>query len=105
MGITRYAKSDFLFKLISYWENIMEDCECRNWARDNIVLLTDHHPDCPKYDVEAEAKAHIEALLDGIIAWANDEDGIHDECFDAFMSAIYFIGRMDLLKKSSGVGH
>jgi hypothetical protein len=78
---------------------IMEYCECQNWARDNIVLLTKHHPKCPKYNVEEEAKAHIEALLNGMIIWANDEDGIHDKCFDAFRSAAYFIGKPELVKR------
>lgn len=49
-------------------------------------------------NIEAEAKAHIDALLAGIIAWANDEDGVHDQCFDAFRSAAYFIGKPELVK-------
>ena len=76
----------------------MEYCECSKWARDNILLLTEHHPKCPKYNVEAEAKAHIEALLQGIIIWANDEYGVPYQCFDAFLNAAYFIGRPELVK-------
>ena len=79
----------------------MEYCECRNWARDNVLLITEHHPNCPKYNVEAEAKAHIEALLKGIIKWANDEDGVHDDCFDAFRSAAFFIGKPELVKEET----
>jgi hypothetical protein len=81
----------------------MTDCECKYWARDNVLLLTEHHPKCPKYNVEKEAKAHIEALLNGIIIWASDEDGVHDECFDAFRSAAYFIGRPELIKKEDKI--
>jgi hypothetical protein len=77
----------------------MKECECKEWARDHIVLMTEHHPNCPKYNVEAEAKAHIEALLRGIIIWANDEDGVHYQCFDAFRSAAYFIGKPELVKE------
>lgn len=76
-----------------------QDCECKFWARDNILLLTSHHPKCPKYNVEEEARAHIEALLRGIIAWANDADGVHDECLDAFRSAAYFIAKQELVKE------
>jgi len=76
----------------------MIDCECKNWARDNVLLLTQHHPNCPHYNVEQEAKNHIEALLKGIIIWANDEDGVHDQCFDAFRSAALFIGKPELVK-------
>ncbi|MDD5724342.1 MAG: hypothetical protein PHY29_11495 [Syntrophales bacterium] len=79
----------------------MECCECKNWARENILLLTEHHPTCPKYNVEAEAKAHIEALLQGIIIWANDEDGVHYRCFDAYRSAAYFIGKPELVKEEA----
>jgi hypothetical protein len=45
-----------------------------------------------------EARIHIEALLRGIVIWANDEDGVHDECFDAFQSAAYFMGKPELVK-------
>ena len=76
----------------------MTDCECKNWARDDILLLTKHHPNCPRYNVEQEAKDHIEALLEGITIWANDEDGVHDQCFEAFRSAARFIGRPELVK-------
>jgi len=75
----------------------MNCCECKNWARYNITLLTEHHPNCPRYNVEAEAKVYIEALLRGIILWANDENGIHDQCFDAFRSAAYFIGKPEMV--------
>lgn len=77
---------------------MMMDCECKNWARDNILLLTKHHSSCPKYNVEEEARAYIEALLNGIVARANDEDGVHYACFDAFRSAAYFIGKPELVK-------
>lgn len=77
----------------------MIDCECITWARDNVLLLTSHHPRCPKYNLEAEAKAHIEALLKGIMIWAHDEDGVHDQCFEAFRSAAYFIGKPELVRE------
>jgi len=77
----------------------MEHCECKHWARDNILLLTEHHPRCQKYNVEQEALAYIKALLEGIIIWANDEDGIHYQCFDAFRNAAYFIGKPELIKE------
>ena len=76
----------------------MEFCECSNWARDNVLLLTTHHPNCPEYNVEAEAKTYIEDLLRGIIIWANDEDGVHEQCYDAFRSAAFFVGKMGWVK-------
>ena len=74
------------------------ECECKYWARDNILLVTEHHQNCRHYNPEQEARERIEALLTGIVAWAADEDGIHDACFDAFRDAAYFIGRPDLVK-------
>ena len=73
------------------------DCDCKYWARDNILGLTEHHPNCPKYVPEQEARQVIEALLNGIIVWGHDEDGIHDACFGAFRRAAYFIGRPELV--------
>ena len=77
----------------------MEYCECQNWARDNVMLITQHHPRCPKYSVMQEAMAQIKALLDGMLMWANDEDGIHPHCFDAFRSAALFIGEPGLIEE------
>ncbi len=70
------------------------DCRCNNWCRDNSKIGTQHHPKCPDYDPEGDAKKIINDLLTGIIQWAADEDGaVHPELWDAFESAAYFVYR------------
>ena len=54
---------------------------------------------CPKYDPEGEAKEIITALLDGIQGWANDEDGVHPDCWIAFKNAACFIGDVSRIKR------
>jgi hypothetical protein len=73
------------------------DCECQNWTRTNVLCLTKHHPSCPKYNYEQEVKDHLEALLKGIVIWASDEDGIHDQVFDIFRSAAFLVGKPELV--------
>ena len=48
-------------------------------------------------DKPKDAKEIIENLLKGIIAWANDENGIHDECYDAFVEAAKFINKPEFI--------
>ncbi len=79
-------------------EYIMEQCECQNWARAGQKLLTKHHKNCPSYDVEGESYALIVKLLDGIEAWADEEDGIHPGCWEAYREGTYFIGQFSRIK-------
>lgn len=67
-------------------------CECSTKARTSGKLLTNHHPDCPKYDLESEVIDLIKSLVYGINCWAADEDGIHDVVWDAYCHALLFIG-------------
>lgn len=67
------------------------DCECRYWARNNSKLATEHHPRCTKYDPEGDARKIIETLVRGIEIWARDEDGVHDQCWEAYKNAKFFI--------------
>ena len=76
----------------------MMDCECKHWARGSIFPLTEHHPSCPKYNLKKDATEIIEDLLAGIVTCANDEDGVHDACWEAFKHAAYFIGKPELVK-------
>ena len=69
----------------------MERCKCAEWCRIENNLLTEHHPNCEHYHPEKECREMIVDLLDGIMAWASDEDGIHPECFEAFKKAAYFV--------------
>ena len=84
-------------------EKEMFECKCMNWARDNVLLLTKHHPKCPKYNVEAEAKQIIKALIKGIDHWASDEDGVHDACWPAYQSAKFFIKDLEVNQMWSGI--
>lgn len=40
----------------------------------------------------------INNLLDGIVAWAADEDGVHPDCYESFRAAAIFVGRFDIVK-------
>lgn len=70
------------------------DCVCKNWARDRIVVLTNHHPKCAHYNPEQDAKEIVAKLVDGIEAWATDEDGVHPDCWEAYLNASAFICRI-----------
>lgn len=69
---------------------IME-CECINWARTD-GWLTKHHPGCKKYDLKTDAIEIITALVRGIESWASDEDGVHNNCWEAYQRAKFCIG-------------
>jgi hypothetical protein len=68
-------------------------CECANWARSGHKVITEHHSSCPKYDPEGDSKRIIEALLKGKEAWAQDEDGVHPECWEAYRNAKLLVGQ------------
>ena len=69
-------------------------CECLGWARIGR-WLTEHHPDCEKYDPEGDAIKIITSLLRGIEAWASDEDGVHPDCWQAYRRAKFCVGEFD----------
>ena len=78
----------------------MTNCKCRNWARaGGQILMTRHHPDCEHYSPEKDAAEIINALINGGIAWAADEDGVHPDCWEAFKNAAVFVGRFDAIIK------
>lgn len=72
------------------------DCDCNKWARESLEVFTKHHPECTEYDPEGEAAEVINNLLDGIIAWAADEDGVHPDCWNAFERAAHFVMRSEI---------
>ena len=74
----------------------LERCECTNWKREDSKIATNHHKNCSKYDPEGDAKKIIKALLEGIIIWSNDEDGIHPDCITAYKNACLFIYQPNL---------
>lgn len=69
-----------------------ELCECARWARGNQSLITSHHPNCKKYNLEKDAKEVIEKLITGIDEWSSDEDGVHPKCWNAYLYAQLFVG-------------
>jgi len=79
------------------------ECECKNWARTNQLLLTKHHKNCSKYDLEGDAKEIITALLNGIQEWASDEDGMHPDCWEAFKNASCFIFEVWRIKEGDEI--
>lgn len=76
-------------------------CEnCNNWVRaDRGLFLTEHHPNCSKYDPEKEAYEIMIKLLSGIESWASEEDGVYPELWENYKKAKIFCGQFDVLKK------
>ena len=69
------------------------DCDCQTLGRDNQApLFLSHHPNCEHYDPDPEIRELLLALVDGIETWAADEDGIHSECWDAYVKACSVVG-------------
>lgn len=76
-----------------------EPCECKNWATLGIVPLLSHHPRCSKYRPVADLMEIVKGLLAGIESWAADEDGIHDDCFEAYKKAKIALGQFDFVER------
>ena len=75
------------------------DCACKTWCRDSSLLMTEHHRNCIYYAPEMDARKVIEALIKGIECWAQDEDGIHPECWKAYQGACGFVGQFHKLQE------
>ena len=80
------------------FKNLKDDpiqCECLAWGNDRIYLLGRHHYACnraarinPLLD-----RALVEALVDGMDTWAQDEDGIHFDAWAAYKAGCEALGR------------
>lgn len=81
--------------------NAIADCECSTWGRDNhgAILFLSHHPNCVNYKPEPEVRTLIFDLLQGIEAWAADEDGIHPGCWAAYKKACHVVGAFQRAKE------
>lgn len=66
------------------------DCKCRNWCSVESVAWN-HHPSCPSFNPGKDARAIVEALVNGIENWAHDEDGVHPDCWEAYKNARSFL--------------
>lgn len=68
---------------------VVMPCDCATWGRDNLgaILHLEHHPNCERYRPEPEIRDLLQRLIDGIESWASDEDGVHPDCWDAYVKA------------------
>jgi len=70
-----------------------ETCKCQDWCDASyhdrkIRILTGHHPTCRCVGEPLDAAFDlISRLVVGIEAWAADEDGVHDEVWEAYRQA------------------
>lgn len=80
-------------------------CECLTWGRDNAasVLHLEHHPNCEHYAPEQPLRELLLRLVDGIEAWAADEDGVHSDCWNAYQDACCVLGQYDRPSKQEPV--
>lgn len=65
------------------------DCDCINWAREN-VMEPGHHKYCPNYD---HKDTILYRLCKGIELWASEEDGIPDFLVECYIEAKELIKR------------
>lgn len=75
-----------------------ELCECAQWARTGHILNTKHHRNCPGYAPEKEAEEIIEKLIQGIIDWGNDGDGIPSPLYETFEQACAFTNNWEWVR-------
>jgi hypothetical protein len=70
-------------------------CECVTYGRSNdtAILFLAHHPNCKQYRPEREIRTLLLRLIEGIEAWANDEDGVHPDCWEAYVAALNAVGQ------------
>ena len=71
------------------------ECECKTWATDMKPdqIWFSHNPNCPHYDPQAELKELLYKLVEGVEQWAREEDGVHPDCWEAYVSACLILGR------------
>lgn len=69
-----------------------EHCECRTWAGEAMTAMmlgNGHHPNCQHYKPHVGAVALLAKLVDGIKWWADQEDGVPEELWDAYAEATF----------------
>ena len=82
---------------------VVMPCDCSTWGRDNLgaILHLEHHPSCERYRPEPEIRELLQRLIDGIESWAADEDGVHPDCWDAYVKACAACGQWNRPKESA----
>lgn len=76
-------------------EKVMEDnkvkaCDCSTWADDDFRLQmigNGHHRNCQHYKPDVAIYDLLLNLIKGIKWWADQEDGVPDEVFEAYSKA------------------
>lgn len=71
------------------------ECPCRNWCRDGVFPLTQHHPRCAFYNLKVESVGIICRLVRAMEVWGEEEDGIFKPAWEAYITAKSFIGEFD----------
>jgi hypothetical protein len=70
-------------------------CDCRTWAtcgssdHQASLLGNGHHPTCPHFVPTVRAIHLLSELVKGIKWWADQEDGVPDELWDAYREAAF----------------
>lgn len=66
------------------------NCECFDWERaefEDTLLFLRHHPKCKHAKTIPEIRELLDNLIKGIESWAADEDGVHPDCWSAYVEA------------------
>jgi len=61
------------------------------------LLRTHHHRNCKHY--EAEIVQTFNDLLNGVLAWSADIDGVHEDCWTAFKAAARMVNRSEIIRE------
>ena len=76
----------------------MKECECKHWASEDVIYVNmfGHHPECgfrPMPSVQFRIMLDVvRTLVQGMEAWAQDEDGIHPDAWAAYKKAKMILG-------------
>ena len=70
-------------------------CECMNWERPGHLPLTEHHPNCPNYNLSKESVEVVRGLVRGLELWGSEEDGIYPAAWDAYKRGKVCIGEFN----------
>lgn len=66
-------------------------CDCNERTRDeSFPLLLPHFPDCELFG--ESLRELLSSLVSGIEAWAEDDAGIHPECWEAYEATKVVLG-------------
>jgi hypothetical protein len=70
----------------------MMKCNCaEKTRRGNEKANYEHVKGCKLYDPEKELIDLMKKLIKGIEVWSGDEDGVHDQCWDAYSRSKWMV--------------